>query len=60
MVTTLSKAGKNSVGLEDAEWKWRHSQSQSVSALDKGVGHLGKEPKHRVTICCSDTWTCCH
>lgn len=33
MVTTLSKAGKNSVGLEDAEWKWRHSQSQSVSLL---------------------------
>lgn len=33
MVTTLSKAGKNSVRLEDAEWKWRHSQSQSVSLL---------------------------
>lgn len=33
MVTTLSKAGKKSFGLEDAEWKWRHNQSQSVSLL---------------------------
>lgn len=33
MVTILSKAGKKSFGLEGAEWKWRHSQSQSGSLL---------------------------